>query len=210
MTGNVAGTMPLSERIARQLRQPSGLAGRAMAYVLNRGNRTINARAVERLELTGKENVLEIGFGGGVALAQIRERTEGFVAGIEISDSMLAHGRRRFSKDIKDGRLELEKAGVSDIPYDNGRFDRVLTVQTIYFWPDPAAGLREIHRVLGPGGRLVLAAAPREEMEKRSFTRHGFRKFGEEELGELLRGAGFLDVGVERDGPRVFSVGVKR
>ena len=198
-----------AEGLARQLREPSGLPGRAMGHLLNRGNRTINSRAVERLDLTGTEAVLEIGFGGGSALAQIRERTDGFVAGIEISDSMLAQGRGRFRRELESERFELEQAGVSDIPYDDGRFDRVLTVQTIYFWPDPAAGLREIHRVSRPDGRLLLATATVEEMEKRSFTRHGFRKFRDADLEKLLSGAGFSDVVVERDGSRVFSTGVK-
>jgi arsenite methyltransferase len=178
--------MGFAERLAGQLREPSGLAGRAMGYILNRGNRTINRGAVERLDLTGDESVLEIGFGGGSSLARVRERTDGFVAGIEISDSMLAHGRRRFRRELDSERFELKQAGVSDIPYEDGRFDRVLTVQTIYFWPDPAAGLREIHRVLETDGRLLLATATLEEMQKRSFTRHGFRKFRDAELEDLL------------------------
>ena len=202
--------MALAERIARQLRQPSGIAGRAVGHILNRANRPINRKAVKRLELSGDESVLEIGFGGGVALAQIIDRTNGFIAGIEISDSMLAHGRRRFRHELHSGGLELKQAGVSEIPYEDGRFDRVLTVQTIYFWPDPATGMSEIHRVLRAGGRLVLATAAREEMEKRSFTQHGFRKFSDGELEAIVREAGFSDAAVERDPPRVFTTGVKR
>jgi arsenite methyltransferase len=181
-----------------------------MGHILNRANRRINGSAVDRLALGGTESVLEIGFGGGVALAQILERTDGLVAGIEISDAMIAQGRRRFRRQLEQGRLELRKSGVSEIPYADGRFDRALTAQTIYFWPDPGAGLNEIHRVLKPGGRLVLATASPEEMDKRSFTRHGFRKFDDEELEALLQGAGFSDVVVERDGPRVFSMGRRR
>jgi hypothetical protein len=63
--------------------------------------------------------------------------------------------------------------------------------------------------VLKPGGRLVVATAAREEMNKHSFTRHGFRKFTERDLEDLLRAAGFSEVLVERDDPRVFSVGLK-
>jgi SAM-dependent methyltransferase len=122
---------------------------------------------------------------------------------------MIGHVRRRFRREIQAGRLERKKASVAEIPNGDERFDRVLTVQTIYFWPDPAAGLREILRVLNPGGRLVLATATKEEMDKRSFTRHGFRKFTESELDDLLRAAGFSEILVERDDSRVFTVGVK-
>jgi arsenite methyltransferase len=200
----------LAEALAGQLRQPSGMVGRALGYILNRANRPINERAVERLDVGASDSVLEIGFGGGVATAKVLARTQGFVAGIEISDAMVKHASRRFRHEIERGRLEIRRGSVRAIPYEDGRFDRALTVQTIYFWPDPAADLREIHRVLSPGGRLLVATATKEEMEKRSWTRHGFRKFEDDELGSLLRGAGFADVAVERDGVRVFTTGERR
>jgi ubiquinone/menaquinone biosynthesis C-methylase UbiE len=199
--------MALAEFLARQLRQPSGMAGRAMAYILNRANRPINERAVERLGVRPTDNVLEIGFGGGVALAKVLGRTQGFVAGIEISDPMIRHVRRRFRREIEAGRVEVRHGDVSDLPYEDARFDRAFTVQTIYFWPDPRAGLREIRRVLKPGGLLLVATAAKEEMDKRSFTDHGFRKFERRDLESLLREAGFADASVERDGPRMFSTG---
>src|SRR2546426_12818598 len=111
--------MALAESIARQLRQPSGIPGRAMAYILNRANRPINARAVERLDVRPSDDVLEIGFGGGAALAGILARTEGSVAGIEISDRMIEHCRRRFRSEIEQGRLGLKLGDVSRSPFDD-------------------------------------------------------------------------------------------
>jgi protein-L-isoaspartate O-methyltransferase len=128
----------LAEALARQLRQPGGdgWAG-TMGYILNRANRPINERAVERLDLDPSDSVLEIGFGGGVATARILARTRDFVAGIEISDAVIEHARRRFRDEIERGRLEVKLGPVVGIPYEDARFDRVLTVRTIYFWPDP-------------------------------------------------------------------------
>lgn len=202
--------MAFAERLAGQLRQPSGIPGRALAYVLNRGNRPINAGAVARLDAGPKDSVLEIGFGGGASLAHLLGGPAGFVAGIEISEAMLRHCRRRFPQELAARQLELSEAGVGAIPYEDERFDRVLTVQTIYFWPDVDAGLGEIRRVLRPGGMLLIATAAKEEMERRAWTEHGFRKFEDSELAGLVERAGFGEVSVERDGVRVFTRGVRR
>ena len=77
------------------------------------------------------------------------------------------------------------------IPYGPRSFDRVLTVDTISFWPDPAAGVRSIFGVLDTGGRVVLALETREAMAARGYSRHGFRLFG---AGEI-------------DGPHLYASG---
>jgi SAM-dependent methyltransferase len=197
----------ISEAIASQLSRPSGALGRAVAYALRRANRSINAGAVERLGVAAEDRVLEIGFGGGEGLADILRRTDGPVAGIEISETMLRRARRRFRAEIRAGRLDLKLGDVSQTGYEDGAFDRVLSVNTIYFWPDQVAGLREIRRVLRPGGGLLLATEAKEDMEQSSLTRHGFRLLDDHELEALLREAGFAEVAIERDGICVFSSG---
>jgi arsenite methyltransferase len=194
-----------SERVARQLRHPSGPSGRVVGRLLNQLNRPINRSAVRRLQLDGAESVLEIGFGGGVALDLILDRTDGLVAGIDVSDAMLARGRHRFRRQIGRGRLELMSGAVSEIPYADEHFDRVLSTHTIYFWPDPAQGLREIHRVLAPRGRVVLATECPEDLGRRSYARHGFRILRDHELEELLSGGGYSEVAVQREGTRAFG-----
>jgi SAM-dependent methyltransferase len=51
----------------------------------------------------------------------------------------------------------LRGADVSDLPYDDGRFDLVVAINSHYFWPDLTGGLREIMRVLRPGRTVALA-----------------------------------------------------
>jgi arsenite methyltransferase len=203
-------TMTVAERIARQLREPAGAGARAMGPVLNQANRSINRAALERLALGGRESVLEVGFGGGAALATILSRTSGPVVGIEVSEAMLIHAGRRFRREVGHGHLQLRQASVTAIPYEDETFDRALSVQTIYFWPDPAAGLRELHRTLKPGGRLVVATEAPEEMEQRSYARHGFELFDRTALRALLEQAGFSDVIAERTCRHVFPTGRSR
>jgi arsenite methyltransferase len=196
----------LSRAIASQLRRPSGALGRATAYALRRANRSINHGAVERLGVVPQDRVLEIGFGGGEGLADLLRRTDGPVAGIEISETMLKRAKRRFRAELRANKLELRLAGVSQTGFADSSFDRVLSVNTIYFWPDPLGGLREIRRVLRPEGTVLLATEGKEDLEKSALT-HGFRLFEDHELEALLREAGFAEVAIERDGICVFSSG---
>ena len=200
---------PLARAIAAQLRRPSGPLAPLFGAILDRGNRRINRTAIDLLDVGPEHEVLEIGFGGGAALGRLLDATGRPVAGVEISDAMVRRVSRRFRRETADGRLRVQQAGVSALPYPDSSFDRVLTVQTIHFWPDLEEGMREILRVLRPGGRLVVAKATSEEMQKRSFTRYGFRFISDEELRGLLESAGFSRVSVERRGPSVFAVGVR-
>ncbi len=94
------------------------------------------------------------------------------------------------------------KGSAAELPFADGSVDRLLTVHTLYFWPDPEAGMAEIARVLAPGGRLCVAIQPRDEvMEGDPLHDHGFTLYGASELRALLAGAGFTSVDVrEGDG----------
>lgn len=104
--------------------------------MLNRENRRINGEAVERLDVRPHDRVLEVGFGGGIGLRALLAREPTIVAGIDISKEMVAQARRRFRKELDEGRLVVERGSVSDISFEDHAFDRVLSVHTIYFWPD--------------------------------------------------------------------------
>jgi protein-L-isoaspartate O-methyltransferase len=70
--------------MARQLARPKGLLGRLIARLMNRHNAKMNAFAVQLLQLTPSDRVLEIGFGGGVSLPTLIKRI-GFVGGVDRS-----------------------------------------------------------------------------------------------------------------------------
>lgn len=142
-----------------QLRKPHGPLAPVTARVLNVVNQPINRWTIGALGLTGAEDVLDVGFGGGLGLGMVLRRlTRGRVAGIDISEEMVFGARKRFAEEIATERLTVTQAAVEAIPFEDGSFDRAYTVNTIFFWPDVPAGLSEIHRVLRPGGLLVIAA----------------------------------------------------
>ena len=173
-------------RLARQLSHPTGRTGRTVVRVLNRLNRAENAAAVAALEVRPGDRALDLGFGGGVGLTELLGTRAASVCGVELSQDAIACARRRFAAELGSGRLRLARGCAGALPFPAASFDRVVTVNTLYFWSDPAAGVREIARVLAPGGRLVVGIRPSEEMRGPLFA-EGFRRFSGEELEELLR-----------------------
>lgn len=79
-----------------------------------------------------------------------------FVAGVDFSETMLHMATRRCAPLVATGRAQLELADSSHLPFPDEHFEKAYSVHTLYFWKDPAEHLREIHRVLRPGGRLAL------------------------------------------------------
>jgi SAM-dependent methyltransferase len=83
------------------------------------------------------------------------------------------------------------------LPFENARFDRVCTINTIYFWTDPLEAMNEINRVLRPGGRFVLSVRPVATLQRFPSTRYGFVLYEPTEAESLLARAGFQEVRVE-------------
>lgn len=192
--------MGVGRFMAGQLRQPSGWFGsQVVSRLMNLGNRQIVETAVALLEIQPQHRVLEIGFGGGAGLARLAEQVQsGVVMGVDFSADMVRRAERRFRKEIAAGRMEVQLGDVSQLPYPDESFDRGLTVNTIYFWPDALKGLEEIRRVLKPQGRVAVAIRSKEKMSKYQVTRHGFRLFSPGELAGLMQMAGFRALRVER------------
>ncbi|MBV1860524.1 MAG: class I SAM-dependent methyltransferase [Nannocystaceae bacterium] len=185
----------LARFVAAQLRRPSGRAGLLLGRFLNRANRNMNRRAVAHLDVRSGHRLLDIGFGGGVGLDAMMDISQSIqVDGIDFSDAMVRQQTLRLAARIERGQLALHRGDVADLPFGDARFDRVLSVNTIYFWPHPIAGLKQILRVLKPGGRLVLGCATKAQLKRSSATQHGFSHYDSSEVSTLLREAGFSGI----------------
>lgn len=186
--------MAKSELIARQSRRPSGWLGEIVARVMAFETAPANRIAVERLAARKGEAVLEIGCGHGRTLARIAEGQCGFVAGIDASEVMVRVAQRRLRRSIEAGRSEVSLAASSALPYPNARFDAALAVHVLYFWPDALTELREIGRVLRPGGRVLLGYRPRDAETLAALPAAVYSLRSVEETEELLAQAGFVAI----------------
>jgi len=102
-----------------------------------------------------------------------------------------ASGRNRAL--MRDGTVDLKEASVASIPYPDASFTKVLAVNSFQHWPEPVASLREVRRVLRPGGSLVLGLRMHVEGAGR-FTAPGFTEREVDITESLVRDAGFREV----------------
>jgi ubiquinone/menaquinone biosynthesis C-methylase UbiE len=158
-----------------------------MARFLNQGNRDLLDSALEVVAAAPGARVVDVGFGGGYTLERLAPlvRPER-VAGVEISKAMIAAVRARGGD-----ACDLHVADAAALPFADASFDRVLSVNTIYFWPDPGRVLAEMHRVLKPGGRLVLGYRSKAVLRMNPLSWFGFRLYSDKKTGKLLEEASF-------------------
>jgi SAM-dependent methyltransferase len=193
----------LRNRIARfvwgQFRKPSGLFGRFIGNGMARGNEYDARWTVSLLDIQPQSHVLEIGFGPGVSTQYAAEKaTQGFVAGIDHSETMVQAARKRNAEAIKAGRMELKQGDVTSLPFLDESFDKVFSIHSIYFWTKPVDCLKELRRVLKPGGLLAITIQPKDkwnELQKRESSLRSL--YFSAELAAMFSDAGFREVRVE-------------
>jgi SAM-dependent methyltransferase len=115
---------------------------------------------------------------------------------------MVAAASRRNRQAIRAGRVELQYGEASHLPFPNAAFDKAYGIHTIYFWPDVPAGLKELRRVLRPGGLLVITILPKERWPAATDGSLGTPEchvFSGGELEELMGAAGFSRTRIESD-----------
>jgi SAM-dependent methyltransferase len=151
-----------------QFHHPTGPVGHVAGWIMGRRSSNVarSRWAVQLLDVAPTDRVIELGCGPGVALAALATRAmRGLVVGVDHSQVMIRQARRRNRTAVRAGRVRLihtpvERLSTSDSISD-GPFDAALAVNTVGMWPDPPARLRELARLLRPGGRIAVVSQPR-------------------------------------------------
>jgi SAM-dependent methyltransferase len=170
--------------------------GRAVAVLLNRGNRPAVSAAVGGTGVQPDGIAADIGFGGGVGLRLLLEQVGdgGVVHGVEIADDMLARAQSRFPAEVQSGRLRLARGSLTALPLDDASLDAAITVNTVYFVADLDAACAELARVMRHGGRAVIGIGDPDAMQRMPFTAYGFTLRPVDDVAAALQRAGLTVV----------------
>lgn len=154
--------MGIGQRILmRMFGRPQGLLGRLGGAIMARTNDKVGTWVVGLLDIAARDRVLEIGFGPGVVIQVVsRLASEGYVAGVDPSPVMVEQVRTRNAAAIRSGRVDLRQGQVEQLPFADRSFDKALSFNSMQMWSDRAAGLRELRRVLKPGGIMAFGFTP--------------------------------------------------
>jgi ubiquinone/menaquinone biosynthesis C-methylase UbiE len=145
--------------LLRQCRRPMGLIGRGVARAMNLGHSRLTGWGLRHVRIEPDWHVLDIGCGGGQTIRSLATMvTAGRVDGIDHAPASVAVAREKNADLIALGRVTVQNASISRLPFPNVSFDLITAVETHYYWPDLTEDLREALRVLKPGGCLVIIA----------------------------------------------------
>ena len=142
-----------------QCQRPRGWIGRFVIWSMNRRHSTLTDWGLQRVSIRERDMILDVGCGGGKTVSKLAARaSKGTIHGIDYAEASVAAARRVNRNEIARGRVEIQQASVSDLPFPDGMFDLVTAIETHFWWQDLPAGMREVFRVLQPGGRLLIIA----------------------------------------------------
>lgn len=196
--------MKRPEFIARQSGQPSGFLGKFIAAVMERETEETNQQAIALLDIQQGDRVLDVGAGSGLSLGMLAAITgNGLAVGVDHSSVMCRRAMYANRALIADGRVNIECAPSSQLPFDSGTFDAVMSVHTLYFWDPAESHLCEIARVLRSGGQLVLAFRGDDDPAAANFPTSVYKFRSAAEVVRLVTRSGFENVRLEKSADAV-------
>lgn len=165
--------------IRAQFRKPSGPLGWIVGWAMDVKNGGRSQWALGLLAPQPGERIVEVGFGPGADVSRLLDAvgSAGLVAGIDASEVMVRYASGKNRRAVEEGRALLRQAVLDDLPDFGTTFDAAYSVNCAQFWPDLAAGLAILRRVVRPGGRAVIAVQPMNAGASRADSERWLRDF---------------------------------
>ncbi len=192
--------------IAYQLSCPTGVDGIEMGALLNRTNQEMIAKSISLLRIDDRNRVLELGHGNCSHLEDVlKYGPQVKYFGLEISKTMQRESEGVNRKYLSKNRASFQLYDGFKIDYVSNFFERIFTVNTIYFWENPKALLSEIYRVLKPEGLFVLTFVNSNSMKNLPYVSESnlFELYDIHKLRRLIYNTNFEILDIKKEEERV-------
>lgn len=186
------------QALAGQLAHPTGEQGVRIAKMMDETNGNMTRQAIMALGLTLEQRILEIGHGNAQHVSDLlNNHSIGHYTGLEISSCMQKEAIAINQQHIDTGRATFLHYDGQHFPIAQASMDAIFSVNTIYFWKEPASFLANLGNLLTNGGTLVVTFASRAFMEALPFTAFGFTLYEEADVLALADHSSFRHVRTE-------------
>ncbi len=191
--------MDITEKTLPQPMLPRGFIGSIIARLMPLGHAPIYKRVSEVLELQPEDELLDVGCGAGYFLKRYAHHTR-HIAGLDYSEVMVKIAKNKHKKRIATGTAEIEYGEASHLPWEANRFTAVTSMGSFIGFPEPLESLKEMLRVLRPGGRVVVSIEYNAEDGKnysKDIKKYGYGIWTEDEVQNMFQEAGFAEVTIK-------------
>nr|WP_243837396.1 methyltransferase domain-containing protein [Bacillus sp. BK450] len=182
--------------IGKQMREPKGLFSKWVARYMEKNHHNINEWTIQLLNIQENDRILEIGTGRGITLSKVAEKLDrGKVYGVDASRHMIKYAKRKHKKLTEQDKAVITLGKAEQLPFEDRSFNKLFTVQTIYYLKDIEQVMKEVYRVLQVDGEVFLSFQKQELIneQKRSTS---FSSYSEEEISRLFSAYHFREVSV--------------
>lgn len=201
-----------------QCQKPTGWLGRFVLWNMNSRHSKVTDWGLSRVSIEKHDTILDVGCGGGRTVSKLAAiATQGKVYGVDFSKESVAVASRTNRQWIDMARVEIREGSVSQLPFFENVFDLVTAVETHFWWPDLPADMREVLRVLKPGGTLIIIAeiykgaeTKTAKLAEKYLPLSGMKLLSVNEHRELFANAGYSDVQVIEESGKGWICGIGR
>jgi ubiquinone/menaquinone biosynthesis C-methylase UbiE len=184
--------MNFSSFFSEQARKPKGMFGHViMSAIFNIGNAKLNELVNKTMSVQDNDHVFEIGFGTGKLIDKMaRQIKQGVIEGVDFSEIMVSIAEKRNRAHIATGKVKIKQGDFDEIPLNKEYYNKVCSVNTIYFWKKPEFTARRVAVILKPEGKFVVGF----EDKRRKLDSDVFHLYSKADVKKLLLKAGFSNI----------------
>jgi ubiquinone/menaquinone biosynthesis C-methylase UbiE len=201
-----------------QCQKPTGWLGRFILWNMNSRHSKVTDWGLSNISIQKQDIILDVGCGGGRTVSKLAAIAgEGKVYGVDYSEASVAFAKRKNRHWIETGRVEIREGSVSHLPFAADMFDVVTAVETHFWWPDLPGDMREILRVLKPGGRLIVigeiykgAKTATAQLAEKYLPLSGMKLLSVDEHRQLFANAAYSEIQIIEESGKGWICGMGR